>query len=134
VRGSTHRLDLAAGMNNRFAAAIRRTKGAKSAPDILYLLPKCCLRARSDKTAGAHLRRNGPSTWTFTGGDERTRTADPLLAKQVLYQLSYVPLGTPAETSSHDLGRHPGSGWTSEHLTNGAEMRAADTSVSTGQV
>jgi hypothetical protein len=26
------------------------------------------------------------------GGDERTRTADPLLAKQVLYQLSYVPL------------------------------------------
>jgi hypothetical protein len=28
------------------------------------------------------------------GGDERTRTADPLLAKQVLYQLSYVPLLT----------------------------------------
>ena len=26
-----------------------------------------------------------------SGGDERTRTADPLLAKQVLYQLSYVP-------------------------------------------
>jgi hypothetical protein len=25
------------------------------------------------------------------GGDERTRTADPLLAKQVLYRLSYVP-------------------------------------------
>ena len=24
-------------------------------------------------------------------GDERTRTADPLLAKQVLYRLSYVP-------------------------------------------
>jgi hypothetical protein len=28
---------------------------------------------------------------TASGGDERTRTADPLLAKQVLYQLSYVP-------------------------------------------
>jgi hypothetical protein len=28
---------------------------------------------------------------TRRGGDERTRTADPLLAKQVLYQLSYVP-------------------------------------------
>jgi hypothetical protein len=28
------------------------------------------------------------------GGDERTRTADPLLAKQVLYQLSYVPAPT----------------------------------------
>jgi hypothetical protein len=29
---------------------------------------------------------------TRVGGDERTRTADPLLAKQVLYQLSYVPV------------------------------------------
>ena len=26
-----------------------------------------------------------------SGGDDRTRTDDPLLAKQVLYQLSYVP-------------------------------------------
>jgi|SaaInlStandDraft_5_1057022.scaffolds.fasta_scaffold236383_1 hypothetical protein len=25
------------------------------------------------------------------GGDKRIRTADPLLAKQVLYQLSYIP-------------------------------------------
>jgi len=25
------------------------------------------------------------------GGDMRVRTADPLLAKQVLYQLSYIP-------------------------------------------
>src|SRR5438045_8284874 len=28
------------------------------------------------------------------GGDERIRTADPLLAKQVLSQLSYIPCGT----------------------------------------
>src|SRR5437660_2337132 len=28
------------------------------------------------------------------GGDERIRTADPLLAKQVLSQLSYIPWGT----------------------------------------
>jgi hypothetical protein len=28
------------------------------------------------------------------GGDERIRTADPLLAKQVLTQLSYIPWGT----------------------------------------
>ena len=34
------------------------------------------------------------------GGDERTRTADPLLAKQVLYQLSYVPLLTCKFTNS----------------------------------
>ena len=26
------------------------------------------------------------------GGDERVRTADPLLAKQVLSQLSYTPM------------------------------------------
>ena len=26
------------------------------------------------------------------GGDKRIRTADPLLAKQVLYQLSYTPM------------------------------------------
>jgi hypothetical protein len=29
---------------------------------------------------------------TGASGDERTRTADPLLAKQVLFRLSYVPL------------------------------------------
>ena len=27
----------------------------------------------------------------YPGGDERVRTADPLRAKQVLYQLSYIP-------------------------------------------
>ncbi len=28
------------------------------------------------------------------GGDKEIRTLDPLLAKQVLYQLSYTPIGT----------------------------------------
>ena len=28
----------------------------------------------------------------FYGGDERDRTADPLLARQVLSQLSYAPI------------------------------------------
>ena len=36
----------------------------------------------------------------LSGGDERTRTADPLLAKQVLYRLSYVP-----EAPIIDIGR-----------------------------
>jgi hypothetical protein len=31
------------------------------------------------------------------GGDERARTADPLLAKQVLSQLSYIPWVTAYE-------------------------------------
>src|SRR5437773_11130034 len=38
------------------------------------------------RPSGSHVERSD-------GGDERTRTADPLLAKQVLYQLSYVPVG-----------------------------------------
>ena len=31
------------------------------------------------------------SRYNLSGGDERNRTADPLLARQVLYQLSYAP-------------------------------------------
>src|SRR5919106_6067272 len=39
---------------------------------------------------------------THPGGDERTRTADPLLAKQVLYQLSYVPSLTCENSVTED--------------------------------
>jgi hypothetical protein len=39
--------------------------------------------------------RGGPESFVFViaagGGDEETRTPDPLLAKEMLYQLSYVP-------------------------------------------
>ena len=35
----------------------------------------------------------------WTGGDERVRTDDPLLAKQVLSQLSYTPIFTLQEVS-----------------------------------
>ena len=31
------------------------------------------------------------------GGDEETRTPDPLLAKEMLYQLSYVPQAPDGE-------------------------------------
>jgi hypothetical protein len=31
------------------------------------------------------------SAWQESGGDEETRTPDPLLAKEMLFQLSYVP-------------------------------------------
>ena len=39
------------------------------------------------------------------GGDERNRTADPLLARQVLSQLSYTPtiIGGPGWTRTIDL-------------------------------
>ena len=43
----------------------------------------------------------------YRGGDERVRTDDPLLAKQVLYQLSYTPAllkgGGPKWTRTTDL-------------------------------
>ena len=39
------------------------------------------------------------------GGDERNRTADPLLARQVLSQLSYTPTYqvTPFMTNDKDI-------------------------------
>ena len=40
---------------------------------------------------------NQLSYWPI-GGDERNRTADPLLARQVLYQLSYTPVASKTET------------------------------------
>jgi hypothetical protein len=45
-------------------------------------------------------RRASPETRQTIGGDDRTRTDDPLLAKQVLYQLSYVPAMTSVDTHS----------------------------------
>ena len=55
-----------------------------------------CLNAASDprvtRTPARLVWPMRASTRAFAGGDERTRTADPLLAKQVLYQLSYVPV------------------------------------------
>ena len=46
--------------------------------------------ARNAEGAVSPIGRTTPDQ-DLCGGDERTRTADPLLAKQVLYQLSYVP-------------------------------------------
>ena len=39
------------------------------------------------------------------GGDEETRTPDPLLAKEMLYQLSYVP--APGRGMVGDSGLEP---------------------------
>jgi hypothetical protein len=48
--------------------------------------------------------------WRRPGGDDRDRTDDPLLAKQVLSQLSYAPNpGTPKPGSKHI--RRPATIW-----------------------
>ena len=44
---------------------------------------------------------------TKYGGDERDRTADPLLAKQVLSQLSYAPLVSSSWWAREDLNLRP---------------------------
>ena len=44
--------------------------------------------------------RAPPPSHFFSGGGKRIRTDDPLLAKQVLYQLSYTPVVQPAFTLS----------------------------------
>jgi hypothetical protein len=41
------------------------------------------------------------------GGAERDRTADPLLAKQVLSQLSYSPISSIAPISQSGFGNNP---------------------------
>ena len=46
------------------------------------------------------------------GGGERDRTDDPLLAKQVLSQLSYTPETPASPTPAGPAGVLGGSGWT----------------------
>jgi hypothetical protein len=68
----------------------------------------------------------------FVRGDERTRTADPLLAKQVLYRLSYVPAFACGNTKLRPCTPLPQL-ITLLQPIDGAEMRNEGTSVSTGQ-
>ena len=51
---------------------------------------------------------NQLSYWPI-GGDERTRTADPLLARQVLSQLSYTPIGADFSAFRKPFSFLPGS-------------------------
>src|ERR687895_754711 len=61
------------------------------------------LVARTRREAGGS--RPPPCSWWLTwavgGGDDGTRTHDPLLAKQVLFQLSYIPMLTCSFASHH---------------------------------
>ena len=50
------------------------------------------------------------SSCRCSGGDDRDRTGDPLLAKQVLSQLSYVPL-TGTSPQSGDVDEKSGRKW-----------------------
>ena len=64
------------------------------------LTPRCSVK-QSGHPIAIHLSKSSPSALgreehapravSAAGGDERNRTADPLLAKQVLSRLSYIP-------------------------------------------
>ena len=52
------------------------------------------MMARACGPDDVYVTRDGPEIFSFVGGgggDEETRTPDPLLAKEMLCQLSYVP-------------------------------------------
>ena len=60
--------------------------------------PSCCVHHHPY----ARFQRRPPGSGA--GGDERTRTADPLLARQVLSQLSYAPMPLSPEFEKEECG------------------------------
>ena len=65
-----------------------RTRAPKPGPFCVHSLQPSCLRSKS------------PSPRHQPGGDDRIRTDDPLLAKQVLSHLSYAPEQLSASVSA----------------------------------
>jgi hypothetical protein len=119
---------------HRSAAMARSQFTVPPDPSITCPSPAMCARLR----AGPARRRSGavgcrPDVHLpGSGGDERTRTADPLLAKQVLYQLSYVPVFACGITKPGPCTPRPQL-ITVLHPIDGSEMRDEGTSNSTGQ-
>ena len=68
------------------------------------------LQARAPETPGRvfSLKVGSCARTGWDGGDEETRTPDPLLAKEMLCQLSYVPVG-PADRVVGAPGLEPGT-------------------------
>ena len=60
---------------------------------------------RSNRLSYEPILFRAPPLHFFSGGGKRIRTDDPLLAKQVLYQLSYTPVVQPALTLSRCFPR-----------------------------
>src|SRR5256885_4013209 len=74
--------------------------------------PRICLPLLPSGPDGVH-KLGLRWTWPITnGGDDRTRTDDPLVANEVLSQLSYIPtkkIGRPSPVSGEPCSR-PGGG------------------------
>jgi hypothetical protein len=72
-------------------SAPRIPRARRPSPAVRWSVPSLRARIRGT-TVGREMRRRRAGT-EERGGDEETRTPDPLLAKEMLYQLSYVPKG-----------------------------------------
>ena len=86
---------------------------------------------RSEDRSGRTPRAE-PSDWK-SGGADRDRTGDPLLAKQVLSQLSYSPVASRGHRAPLSCASRPGS----RHARNGCAARptkAIQPGVNTGGI
>src|SRR5688572_24398783 len=84
-------------LEGRGSSGRRRSGPSRSAPRVGGRDPDSVREYAYDLALGQHHRFGVDADGADLRrgcGDERTRTADPLLAKQVLYQLSYVPVLT----------------------------------------
>ncbi len=94
--------------NHTGAAPLKpRTRFSQPRTHLSYGCRKCGGSLR--KAAQIKKPKSLPNMASSIGGDERTRTADPLHAKQVLYQLSYIP--TPPKRATRVIIRRVRSPW-----------------------
>jgi hypothetical protein len=63
---------------------------------------KRCANRRAQHRRPARTSDRAPITRGFTRGSKQTRTADPFLVREVLYQLSYAPGWLPCVCSRQD--------------------------------
>ena len=83
------------------------------------------MRSRHVRTSGSVLPSEHPARRSQVGGARRVRTADPLLAKQVLSQLSYSPSRPRllVGLGRFELPTSPLSGVRSNHLSYRPDVR-----------
>ena len=87
----------------RVASEARRADLSPFQGDQRGCAPSGAARSAGGRTTGICTKKgHRRQSMTFFRGDSRIRTGDPLLAKQVLYQLSYTPegvQGTPVKVT-----------------------------------
>ena len=85
-------------LKNRCSQSKARKHSRKDPPDVTQVksmrnlfTSRVCHSPTEPLLSQSRSSLTARARWRHTGGDERDRTVDPLLAKQVLSQLSYAP-------------------------------------------